>query len=260
MVGTVSPYRGRRHDGVARSRAAHLLQPRAATAAPSPPSTSRSRRRRRSGRARSARWTAGHAAQRRGEGAVGRGEDACTGRATATASRDGCIAPPHVDPSPRAIRWSSSSTAGRPARARRRAGRRAGRRSLPSQGYFVFLPNPRGSFGRARPSPRPTSRTSAAATCATSWRAWTPPSHAAPIDPRARRHRRLELRRVHVDVGGHADGPLQGRGVAGAGIANWQSYYGQNQHRPWMLPFFGASVYDDPRSTRSPRRSRSSGT
>ena len=34
--------------------------------------------------------------------------------------------------------------------------------------------------------------------------------------------------------------------VAGAGIANWQSYYGQNLIDQWMIPFFGASVYDDP--------------
>ena len=34
--------------------------------------------------------------------------------------------------------------------------------------------------------------------------------------------------------------------VAGAGIANWKSYYGQNGIDEWMIPFFGASVYDDP--------------
>lgn len=34
--------------------------------------------------------------------------------------------------------------------------------------------------------------------------------------------------------------------VAGAGIANWQSYYGENSIDQWMLPFFGASVYQDP--------------
>jgi len=33
--------------------------------------------------------------------------------------------------------------------------------------------------------------------------------------------------------------------MAGAGIANWQSYYGQNLIDQWMIPFFGASVYDD---------------
>ncbi len=35
--------------------------------------------------------------------------------------------------------------------------------------------------------------------------------------------------------------------VAGAGIANWQSYYGENSIDQWMTPFFGATVYDDPR-------------
>jgi dipeptidyl aminopeptidase/acylaminoacyl peptidase len=34
--------------------------------------------------------------------------------------------------------------------------------------------------------------------------------------------------------------------VAGAGAANWQSYYGQNSIDKWMIPYFGASVYDDP--------------
>lgn len=34
--------------------------------------------------------------------------------------------------------------------------------------------------------------------------------------------------------------------VEGAGITNWQSYYGTNRIDTWMIPFFGASVYDDP--------------
>jgi dipeptidyl aminopeptidase/acylaminoacyl peptidase len=34
--------------------------------------------------------------------------------------------------------------------------------------------------------------------------------------------------------------------VAGAGIVNWQSYYGQNKIDQWMIPFFGSSVYQDP--------------
>jgi dipeptidyl aminopeptidase/acylaminoacyl peptidase len=36
--------------------------------------------------------------------------------------------------------------------------------------------------------------------------------------------------------------------VAGAGISNWQSYYGENSIDQWMIPFFGASVYDDPKA------------
>ncbi|HLK53326.1 MAG TPA: prolyl oligopeptidase family serine peptidase, partial [Candidatus Angelobacter sp.] len=34
--------------------------------------------------------------------------------------------------------------------------------------------------------------------------------------------------------------------VAGAGLANFQSYYGENQIDKWMVPFFGESVYEDP--------------
>ena len=34
--------------------------------------------------------------------------------------------------------------------------------------------------------------------------------------------------------------------VAGAGIADYLSYYGENDIDQWMIPFFGASVYDDP--------------
>jgi dipeptidyl aminopeptidase/acylaminoacyl peptidase len=34
--------------------------------------------------------------------------------------------------------------------------------------------------------------------------------------------------------------------VAGAGISDWQSYYGENSIDQWMTPYFGATVYDDP--------------
>ena len=34
--------------------------------------------------------------------------------------------------------------------------------------------------------------------------------------------------------------------VAGAGLSNWLSYYGENSIDQWMVPFFGATVYDDP--------------
>src|SRR5580704_4218892 len=34
--------------------------------------------------------------------------------------------------------------------------------------------------------------------------------------------------------------------VAGAGIANWQSYYGENLIDQWMIPYFGSSVYNNP--------------
>ena len=34
--------------------------------------------------------------------------------------------------------------------------------------------------------------------------------------------------------------------VSGAGLANFQSYYGQNDIDEWMVPYFGGTVYDDP--------------
>jgi len=34
--------------------------------------------------------------------------------------------------------------------------------------------------------------------------------------------------------------------VAGAGLSDWLSYYGENSIDQWMIPFFGASVYDTP--------------
>ena len=33
--------------------------------------------------------------------------------------------------------------------------------------------------------------------------------------------------------------------VAGAGLSNWVSYYGTNGIDQWMLPFFGKTLYDD---------------
>ena len=33
--------------------------------------------------------------------------------------------------------------------------------------------------------------------------------------------------------------------VPGAGLSNWLSYTGTNDIDEWMLPFFGASIYDD---------------
>jgi dipeptidyl aminopeptidase/acylaminoacyl peptidase len=35
--------------------------------------------------------------------------------------------------------------------------------------------------------------------------------------------------------------------VTGAGISDWKSYYGENSIDQWMLPYFGASVYEDPK-------------
>ena len=120
-------------------------------------------------RGRARRLEAGHDASTRRSGRSGARRRASTGRATARASRDGCSAPPRRRSRRGAIRWSSSSTAVRPRRSRRRAGRRAGPPSCPSQGYYVLPAEPaRQLRPRRGVHRRATSRTSATATCATS--------------------------------------------------------------------------------------------
>ena len=37
-----------------------------------------------------------------------------------------------------------------------------------------------------------------------------------------------------------------GAAVAGAGLSNYLSYYGENKIDQWMIPYFGATAYDDP--------------
>ena len=62
-------------------------------------------------------------------------------------------------------------------------GGRAGSHALASQGYFVFMPNPRGSFGQGEKYVQAIAKILATATCATSlpasmqWKSasrWTP--------------------------------------------------------------------------------------
>ena len=36
--------------------------------------------------------------------------------------------------------------------------------------------------------------------------------------------------------------------VVGAGLSDWKSYYGENSIDEWMIPFFGASVYQSPQA------------
>ncbi|MGC2242409.1 MAG: S9 family peptidase [Candidatus Aquilonibacter sp.] len=117
--------------------------------------------------------------------------------------------------------------------------------ALTARGYFVYEPNPRGSYGQGE-----------AFTAANvkdfgygDWRDDLAGLDAAiaqaPIDPN-----RLGL--FGWSYGGYMAMWAETQTtrfkaiVGGAGIVNWQSYYGQNKIDQWMIPFFGASVYDDP--------------
>jgi dipeptidyl aminopeptidase/acylaminoacyl peptidase len=117
--------------------------------------------------------------------------------------------------------------------------------ALCSQGYFVFMPNPRGSFGRGEAFTRANVKDFGYGDWRDDLAGVDAALTSAPIDPN-----RLGL--FGWSYGGYMAmwGETQTTRfkaiVAGAGIVSWQSYYGQNKIDQWMIPFFGASVYQDP--------------
>ncbi len=116
---------------------------------------------------------------------------------------------------------------------------------LPSQGYFVLMPNPRGSFGFGTRFAQGNVKDFGHGDLRDILAGVDEALKSAPID-------RERIGIVGWSYGGFMAmwAPTQSMrfkaAVAGAGIVNWQSYYGQNRIQRWMLPFFGASVYDDP--------------
>ena len=123
-------------------------------------------------------------------------------------------------------------------------------RELTAKGYFVFLPNPRGSFGQGQAFTRANVRDFGGGDLRDILSGIDAVEKVAPVDGR-----RLGLM-------GHSYGGFMTMwgvthsqrfkaAVAGAGIANWISYYGQNGIDQWMIPFFGASAYDDPAAYRA---------
>jgi dipeptidyl aminopeptidase/acylaminoacyl peptidase len=117
---------------------------------------------------------------------------------------------------------------------------------LPSQGYFVFLPNPRGSYGFGEAFTLSNVKDFGGGDLRDILSGVDEAVSAAPVDPQ-----RLGI--CGWSYGGYmtmwavTQTDRFKAAVAGAGIASWQSYYGQNRIDTWMLPFFGASVYDDPK-------------
>ena len=144
-----------------------------------------------------------------------------------------------------AIRWWSWSTAAPPPWPARGWPSRWPA-TLPSQGYFVFLPNPRGSFGFGEAFTRANVKDFGGGDLRDILSGVDEVLRVAPVDPD-----RLGI--TGWSYGGYmtmwavTQTQRFKAAVAGAGIANWQSYYGQNKIDTWMLPFFGASVYDDPK-------------
>jgi dipeptidyl aminopeptidase/acylaminoacyl peptidase len=116
---------------------------------------------------------------------------------------------------------------------------------LITRGYYVFYPNPRGSFGQGEAFTRANIRDFGHGDLRDILTGVDSVEKIAPVDD------------ARLGIYGHSYGGWMTMwantqtqrfkaAVAGAGIANWTSYYGQNGIDQWMIPFFGASVYDDP--------------
>jgi dipeptidyl aminopeptidase/acylaminoacyl peptidase len=117
---------------------------------------------------------------------------------------------------------------------------------LANQGYFVFKPNPRGSYGQGEAFTRANVRDFGYGDLRDVLSGLDAVLRTAPIDP------------ARVGICGWSYGGYMTMwaltqtdrfkaAVAGAGLSNWLSYYGTNNIDTWMIPYFGASVYDDPK-------------
>jgi dipeptidyl aminopeptidase/acylaminoacyl peptidase len=118
--------------------------------------------------------------------------------------------------------------------------------ALPGAGYFVLLPNPRGSYGQGEDFTRANVKDFGYGDFRDIMAGVDAAVKAAPIDEQ------------RIGITGWSYGGYMTMwavtqtnrfhaAVAGAGLSNWQSYYGENGIDQWMIPYFGASIYDDPK-------------
>jgi dipeptidyl aminopeptidase/acylaminoacyl peptidase len=113
------------------------------------------------------------------------------------------------------------------------------------RGYYVFYPNPRGSYGQGEAFTHANVRDFGGGDLRDVLAGVDKVETLAPVDDK------------RLGVFGHSYGGYMtmwtvthshrfAAAISGAGIANWISYYGENGIDKWMIPFFGASAYDDP--------------
>ncbi len=114
-----------------------------------------------------------------------------------------------------------------------------------AMGYFVLCPNPRGSYGQGEAFTQSNIKDFGGGDYRDIMAGIDAVSKEYPIDPK------------RIGIRGHSYGgymtmwaetqtPRFAAAVAGAGLSDWLSYYGLNDIDEWMIPFFGASIYDDP--------------
>jgi dipeptidyl aminopeptidase/acylaminoacyl peptidase len=112
-------------------------------------------------------------------------------------------------------------------------------------GYFVLQPNPRGSFGQGEEFTQANRKDFGYGDLRDILAGVDAVEAQYPVDPN------------RVGLTGWSYGGFMTMfavtqtqrfkaAVAGAGISDWLSYYGENSIDQWMIPYFGASVYNDP--------------
>lgn len=116
---------------------------------------------------------------------------------------------------------------------------------LSRDGYFVFMPNPRGSYGQGEAFTRANIKDFGHGDLRDIMAGVDTVIARYPIDGK------------RLGVTGWSYGGFMTMwtvtqtnrfkaAVAGAGISNWLSYTGENGISAWMVPFFGATAYEDP--------------
>jgi len=116
---------------------------------------------------------------------------------------------------------------------------------LSQLGYFVFYPNPRGSTGQGETFTRGNVRDFGYGDLRDIESGVREILRTLPVDPN------------RVGITGWSYGGFMAMwaptqtdlfkaSVAGPGVSDWVSYYGQVDMQQWVVPYFGASAYDDP--------------
>ena len=116
---------------------------------------------------------------------------------------------------------------------------------LSAHGYFVLFPNPRGSFGQGEKFTQANVKDFGYGDFQDILKGVDEVVKTLPVD-----NNRIGI--TGWSYGGYmtmwavTQSNRFRAAVAGAGLVNYQSYYGQNDIDEWMPPYFGANVYEDP--------------
>jgi dipeptidyl aminopeptidase/acylaminoacyl peptidase len=111
-------------------------------------------------------------------------------------------------------------------------------------GYFVFMPNPRGSYGQGEKFTQANVKDFGYGDLRDILAGMDVLEKRFPIDKNREGLTGWSYGGFMTMFGVTQTDRFKAA-VAGAGISDWKSYYGENSIDSWMVPFFGKTVYDD---------------